>query len=203
MECPANSHYESCGSACAASCADRDAPTKCKSPCLEGCQCNKGFILSGDKCMPVNECGCTYEGRYYLPEKTFWGDKTCTKQCKCNSHTGKVECTVTHCKKSEACDLRDGVRDCYPLSYGTCTGAGDPHYRTFDGKTFDFQGTCTYYLSKLLNTSDPTLVPFQVLVQNNHRGRNKAVSYTKTVEITVYGKTIILSQESPGKVMVS
>ncbi len=115
----------------------------------------------------------------------------------CNPQTGNVECTPTKCKNSLVCGTRDGVKDCYPLSYSTCQGSGDPHYRTFDGKTFDFQGTCTYYLSKLLNTADPSLIPFEVLVKNENRGRNMAVSFTKTVSLTVYGYTIVLSKESP------
>ncbi|XP_051955226.1 IgGFc-binding protein [Xyrauchen texanus] len=127
---------------------DRDAPDKCTLPCVEGCQCNEGYVQSGDECISVKKCGCTYKGR-------------------------------------------------------TCQGAGDPHYRTFDGKTFDFQGTCTYYLSKLLNISDPSLVPFEVLVKNENRGRNMAVAYTKTVSITVYGYTVVLSKDSPGKVQVN
>ncbi|XP_017564176.2 IgGFc-binding protein-like [Pygocentrus nattereri] len=203
IQCPKNSHYEACGTACAASCGDRDAPAKCKQPCVEGCQCNTGFVLSGDKCVPLKECGCTYEGRYYPPANTFWGDKACTKKCSCNSQTGQVTCTPTKCKASQVCALRNGVRDCYPLSYGHCQGSGDPHYRTFDGKTFDFQGTCTYYLSKLVTTTDASLVPYEVLVKNENRGMNKAVSFTKTVEIKIYGYTIILSKDNYGKVMVN
>ncbi|XP_026887459.2 IgGFc-binding protein [Electrophorus electricus] len=203
MQCPENSHYEPCGTACAASCTDREAPSKCKQPCLEACQCNSGFLLSGDKCVPVKQCGCMYEGRYYTPDSTFWADKMCTKKCSCSPESGQVKCTATKCKESEVCDTRNGVRDCYPLSYGTCQGSGDPHYRTFDGKAFDFQGTCTYYLSKLVDLSDSSLVPFEVLVKNENRGMNKAVSYTKTVEIKVFGYNIIMSKDSYGKVMVN
>ncbi|XP_076136860.1 IgGFc-binding protein-like isoform X2 [Alosa pseudoharengus] len=201
MNCPANSHYEACGLACAASCAERNAPSMCQEPCVEGCQCNKGFVLSGEKCVPESSCGCTSEGRYYPPGQTFWADNTCTKKCKCTS--GTLQCTVTKCKSSEVCSLRNGVRDCYPLSYGTCRGSGDPHYRSFDGKKFDFQGTCTYLLSKVISTTDPSLEPFEVQVQNENRGRNKAVAYTKTSLIKVYGHTIVLSSDNPGRVMLN
>ncbi|XP_017309111.2 IgGFc-binding protein isoform X2 [Ictalurus punctatus] len=201
LQCPVNSHYEPCGTACAASCADRDAPSKCEKPCVEGCQCNNGFVLSGDKCVALAQCGCTYENRYYPPAEIFWSDQTCTKKCSCNS--GQVNCTPTKCKASEVCEIQKGVRDCYPLSYGHCMGSGDPHYLTFDGRRFDFQGTCTYYLSKLVNTSDTSLVPFEVLVKNENRGMNKVVSFTKTVEIKVFGYTIIMSKDNYGKVMIN
>lgn len=49
LPCPAGSHYEACGSACPASCADLESEAKCKDHCVEGCQCDKGLVLSGDR----------------------------------------------------------------------------------------------------------------------------------------------------------
>lgn len=66
LTCGANSTYTTCMTACPASCADLAAPSECEqTSCLEGCQCNPGFTMSKDKCVPYNECGCTYLGRYY------------------------------------------------------------------------------------------------------------------------------------------
>lgn len=114
-----------------------------------------------------------------------------------------LKCTSVTCKKNEHCALKGGVRDCYPVSYATCHAAGDPHYRSFDNRRFDFQGTCTYVLSQHTDGSNQGLLPFQVLVQNENRGRNKRVSYTKSVSLTVIGYTVSMSRVDQGKILVS
>ncbi|XP_051263188.1 IgGFc-binding protein isoform X2 [Dicentrarchus labrax] len=202
LSCPAGSHYEACGSACPGSCVSPDSEAQCKTLCVEGCQCNKGLVLSGDRCVSKSNCGCQYLGRYYPSTTIFWGDNTCTTRCQCLN--GKAECTSVTCMKNEHCALKGGVRDCYPESYASCQGTGDPHYRSFDNRRFDFQGTCTYILSQLIKGSEQSLVPFQVLVQNENRGSNKAVSFTKSVSISLFGNfTVSMSHTSPGQILVN
>ncbi|CAN9514343.1 unnamed protein product [Ophioblennius macclurei] len=200
-KCPANSHYELCGSACPATCSHPDAPTKCKRPCVETCTCDKGFVLSGDKCMPVAQCGCTHEGRYLPAGETFWADNECKRLCTCNGKSRQVECQDKGCGKGLKCHVVDGIRKCVPSSYSTCQGTGDPHYLTFDKTKFDFQGTCVYQLVALCS-ENPDLVPFEVLVQNEHRG-SKVVAYTKLVEVKVYSISIVITKTHPGLILVN
>lgn len=45
-----------------------------------------------------------------------------------------------------------GAWKCTDLNCGSrCGAVGDPHYRTFDGKRYDFMGKCSYYLLKAEN----------------------------------------------------
>ncbi|KAL6462267.1 hypothetical protein MHYP_G00286890 [Metynnis hypsauchen] len=91
------------------------------------------------------------------------------------------------CREREQC--QKGV--CVTIESATCWAVGDPHYRAFDGKQFDFQGTCTYTMSTTTNTE---LVPFIILAKNNHRGRNK-VAYVRTVSVNVYNQTVVTRQQ--------
>ena len=64
MMCPANSHYEPCMSRCPPTCAEPN-PGPCVAVCVEGCQCNDGFILSNKRCVRRKDCGCYKNGHYY------------------------------------------------------------------------------------------------------------------------------------------
>ncbi|XP_054031516.1 IgGFc-binding protein [Dryobates pubescens] len=63
--CPPNSHYNPCTSACPATCTDPLASENCSKPCVEGCECNNGFVISGGQCVSTSNCGCLQNGKYY------------------------------------------------------------------------------------------------------------------------------------------
>jgi len=112
-----------------------------------------------------------------------------------------IRCEDYSCNLHEDCRLVDGVRGCHPKESGTCWASGDPHYSTFDGRTFDFQGTCNYTFSKYCRVAG-NFTMFNIEVENDHRGSN-AVSWTRLVEIQVYGYQIQLLKGQTGKVQVN
>lgn len=110
-------------------------------------------------------------------------------------------CRAANCRPKEKCKLVKGEAVCFPQYTGTCWAWGDPHYHTYDGYNFDFQGTCKYVISQTCGDLDG-LVPFSVTERNENRG-NKAVSYVREVDVTVYGYTITVRRNQVGKVTVS
>nr|XP_021481976.1 intestinal mucin-like protein [Meriones unguiculatus] len=62
--------------------------------------------------------------------------------------------------------------DCY------CTGWGDPHFVTFDGLYYSYQGNCTYVLVEEIN---PTVDNFGVYIDNYHCDVNDKVSCPRTI----------------------
>ncbi|MEQ2190077.1 hypothetical protein GOODEAATRI_031903, partial [Goodea atripinnis] len=64
IDCPAHSHYELCGTDCGNTCASSIDAT-CDHVCSEGCFCDDGFSRSGASCVPVESCGCQYDGFYF------------------------------------------------------------------------------------------------------------------------------------------
>lgn len=93
-----------------------------------------------------------------------------------------------------------GVQKCHAVGKGVCQASGDPHYTSYDGLKFDFQGTCTYTLTESCGIEGSNLVDFAVNVENVQWNRNKrrVVSVTKLVAVKVYGFTLIMRQKKSG-----
>ncbi|NXE57605.1 FCGBP protein, partial [Casuarius casuarius] len=101
----------------------------------------------------------------------------------------------------ERCEVIEGEATCVKDTEALCWATGDPHYQTFDGKNFDFMGTCTYVLSKTC-TSDAALPVFSVEAKNENRGNTK-VSYVGSVTVRVYNVTIAVVRGETGIVRVN
>lgn len=65
VTCPPNSHYESCVSVCQPRCAAIRLKSDCNHYCVEGCQCDPGYVLNGKSCILPHNCGCYSDGKYY------------------------------------------------------------------------------------------------------------------------------------------
>ncbi|XP_069114974.1 uncharacterized protein [Argopecten irradians] len=79
------------------------------------------------------------------------------------------------------------------LAMCNCLVSGDPHYTTFDGEQIDFMGTCKYMLSEYRKPGDPC--SYAVEVKNERRGPNSKVSFTRLVDVKMFGKVIRLHQQ--------
>uniref|UniRef100_A0A8I4A110 VWFD domain-containing protein n=1 Tax=Callithrix jacchus TaxID=9483 RepID=A0A8I4A110_CALJA len=190
--CPAHSHYELCGDSCPVSCPSLSAPEGCESACREGCVCDAGFVLSGDSCVPVGQCGCVHNGRYYPLGQTFYPGPGCDSLCHCQKG-GLVSCEPSTCGPHEVCQPSGGSLGCVAVGSATCQASGDPHYTTFDGRHFDFMGTCVYVLAQTCNTTRPGLHSFAVLQENVAWG-NGQVSVTRVITVQVANFTLRLEQ---------
>lgn len=76
----------------------------------------------------------------------------------------------------------------------TCRASGDPHYKTFDGKRYNFMGKCQYVLAKDVEKK------FLIIQDNELCGRRKA---SCTNSITLKVKNLNIKLERGGTVTVA
>ncbi|KAK3092565.1 hypothetical protein FSP39_004471 [Pinctada imbricata] len=214
-----NMEYLSSGLACPATCLE-PKPTSCDLEPTEGCFCKKGFVMSDGKCVRETECGCIDNNGEYFPigAKKDSGDCSSSYMCKQVKKGQKPRLvripSKRKCAKFASCRLNeegeracvckkgyvgDGYTQCKKEKSCLCMASGDPHYKTYDGNIIHFMGSCRYTLTK--STKNGDACAFNVEVKNEHRGQNTRVSYTRYVDVQIYGLSVRLLPK--GKVLVN
>jgi len=106
---------------------------------------------------------CTYLGIVYVTGDVI--QPNCSTRCVCQGSV--FECHNQRCS----------------LNGPTCYAFGDPHYRTFDQQSFDFQGDCEYVLSKPCNSDE-------FIITGSNSAINQFVSVTSAVRIIIPGQRL-------------
>ncbi|EFN85665.1 Hemocytin [Harpegnathos saltator] len=142
-------------------CSNMHIPVDERSPavCTSGCICEAGYVLDVPNgiCIPEKDCPCHHGGKSYKEGSVI--------QAECNTCTcegTKWKCTDRICA-------------------GVCSVWGDSHYKTFDGKMYDFQGICDYILVKSKMSKEES---FDISIQNVPCGTN-GVACSKSITLLV------------------
>uniref|UniRef100_A0A3Q2YAJ3 IgGFc-binding protein-like n=2 Tax=Hippocampus comes TaxID=109280 RepID=A0A3Q2YAJ3_HIPCM len=191
--CPVNSHYESCGTACPATC-EAHLNSFCTEACVEGCQCDSGFLLDGGICITPSQCGCTYNGDHYHSNATFWADESCTQHCICNAYTHQIHCRDASCDEDQYCGIQNGVRSCVQHHYQMCRYTGH-RVLTFDKREYNFLGTCRYQLLGICEQL-PGLDVITVDVQAD------TYNQSQMVLVSINGQQVQLDNKNPETIEV-
>ncbi|KFV50302.1 Mucin-2, partial [Tyto alba] len=83
--------------------------------------------------------------------------------------------------------------DCY------CTGWGDPHYMTFDGLYYSYQGNCTYVLVEEI---DKKVDNFGVYIDNYHCDTRDVVSCPRTLIVRHETQEVRIATVKPNSLQV-
>ncbi|EDW00981.1 GH21183 [Drosophila grimshawi] len=176
------------------------------------CTCSNGTSICQRATCPILDCApeyqeeagccprcvvlevrseCSHQGITYMNNET-WNMGAC-RSCRCiggNIRCSEMRCQPVKCRPNEELKVPPG--ECCPKcleTAGTCTVFGDPHFKTFDGKFFSFQGSCKYLLA-----SDCYGHNFSIRLTNDGRGTRRS-SWPKTVTLKLHGLRINLGQK--------
>ena len=164
-----------------------------KGQCCPQCQGGVAKALPAVWAPPSTK-ECEHEGRTYKDGDTWtYKCQTCTCWSNGHAHCQSTKCPIQSCPAGAKLVQKTG-QCCPSCEYkdGVCTVFGDPHYRTFDGRVFNFQGSCKYLLAKDgcgqnmgplgIGGSIPGNSTFSVRITNDARD-SLAFSWTRTITV--------------------
>lgn len=144
---------------------------------------------------------CVHKGKTYKSGEAWQsGCDECT--CWPNGHARctPLSCPPLECPSGSKMVQKSG--QCCPsceYSEGVCTVFGDPHYKTFDGRIFNFQGSCKYLLAQDCGSGDNNNSSFTVRITNDARD-SLAFSWTRTITVRLHDLKISLLQKMRVKI---
>uniref|UniRef100_A0A8D2MX47 Alpha-tectorin n=1 Tax=Zonotrichia albicollis TaxID=44394 RepID=A0A8D2MX47_ZONAL len=156
------------------------------------------FKIDGREIDPAN--GCSLRGQFLRQGEIFWDSANCTTKCRCLDFNNEILCQDMACGPFEACETKSKFFQCVPVESSTCVVFGDPHYHTFDGFLFHFQGSCSYLLARQCWPGSQ-LPYFNVEAKNENRG-GSSVSWLRDIYVEVYSHKIVLPRGGFGKAKV-
>uniref|UniRef100_A0A803JX03 VWFD domain-containing protein n=1 Tax=Xenopus tropicalis TaxID=8364 RepID=A0A803JX03_XENTR len=109
--CPMNKHYSICVDPCGETCTAPNGTSSCNLTCIEGCECNVGLYREGDKCIPIEACGCNANGTYFKKGTEVFGDN-CHRKCSC-PRFDQWQCESFTCQPNQICDMWAGIERCF------------------------------------------------------------------------------------------
>ena len=165
------------------------------------CTCSRDLVptCSREGCQPAHTPpSCTLDGTTH-PHDSAWTTDNC-RECRCVE--GVVECTRTKCPEcppgtapapqpGECCPACRKVHT--PEKEGVCTVFGDPHYKTFDGRIYNFQGSCKYLLTQDCSEGASNS-NFSIRITNDARD-TVAFSWLRTVTVRLGTTKVSLLQK--------
>ncbi|XP_052548680.1 mucin-2 isoform X42 [Tympanuchus pallidicinctus] len=135
-----------------------------QSECVSGCVCPEGLFDDGrGGCVVEEDCPCIHNSDWYNHGQSI-----------------SVDCNTCTCQK--------GIWSCTEnVCYGTCMIYGSGHYITFDGKFYDFDGSCEYVATQDYCGDKNSGGSFSIITENVPCGTT-GVTCSKAIKMFI-GKT--------------